>query len=92
MSKLSRLFCRALKINIFKFKEGHIIHYRSFRCTESIRLADIVSWSVQYGMLFDDVSIYLKDGRLVVWEDEYNDLLEILRTFAGKLEVEHPIP
>jgi len=92
MSRLSNLFCRALKINIFKHMEGQIIHYRSLISTESVWLADIVSWSVHYDMLFDTVSIRLKDGRIVAWEDEYNDLLNILRTFAGKLETGQPTP
>jgi len=92
MSRLSKLFCRALKINIYKFKEGQIIHYRSFSCTERIRLVDIASWSVHSEMIFDAVSICLNDGRIVIWEDEYSDLLDILRAFAGKLEIEQPIP
>lgn len=83
MSGLTKLLCRALRINVYEFNGDAIVHYRSLRTIEKIQLADIVSWSVEYEMTFDLVTIELKDGTSVILEDEYNDLLSILRTHTS---------
>jgi len=80
MSRLTTWFCRALKINVYETDGVAIIHYRSRRIIDRIQLADIASWCVEYEMTFDLVTIKFKDGTSLILEDEYNDLLRILRS------------
>jgi len=47
-------------------------------------LDHIVSWRVEYEMVFDIVRIELQDGSILTWFDYYNDLLGILRAEAGE--------
>lgn len=90
MSWLSRVLCRALKINVYELRDGMIIRHKSRNQMEQVNCCDIVAWSVEYEMVFDLVTIMLNDGSQLTWEDEYNDLLAILRAVLPRAEQKPP--
>ena len=74
----------------YELTDGRIVKYQGRRTLDSIELAKITAWFVEYEMIFDFVVIRLGDDRQLVWLDYENDLLAIVRGELRHLEIECP--
>jgi hypothetical protein len=83
---LSKWMRRLLNVDRYRLVDGNIVKYDGWSKQDTLVLADITSWSVEYEMTFDQVFLSLRDASQVLWLDYDNDLLEILRSEIPELE------
>jgi hypothetical protein len=82
VGKYQRIIARRLKLNTYELDGQPIVRHQGPFRSESIDLACIERWQIIPEMTFDLVLIELKNGTLVKWFDEYDDLLGIMQHVA----------
>jgi hypothetical protein len=80
---LERQLRRITKEGHCRYAEGKVLRHRGLFTCDEIRVDDIVGWSVVPEMVFDIVTIWLRDGTVVRWLDTDDSLLETLRQHAA---------
>lgn len=80
MFRLVKWLEQKLGTKVYELRDEKILKDRGRQTSDVISLDEITSWHVDYEMVFDIVTIQLRDGRMIQWLDKYNDLLDILRT------------
>jgi hypothetical protein len=86
MFKFRKWLDQKLGVNVYELREKRIVKERGRKPSDILALRDIAFWHVDYEMVFDVVTIRLKDGREIRWLDKYDDLLGILRTELGDIQ------
>lgn len=77
-----------LGVDVYELRDRSIVKDRGRSPADVVALEAIASWHVEYEMIFDIVTIQLKNGAALRWLDKYNDLLDILRTEARAKQTE----
>jgi len=71
---------KVLRVNTYRLVGDTLVKGRGTRRNSRIRLADVKSWQILPEMGFDVVMIELESCETYQWLDDYNDLIEVLRT------------
>ena len=91
MFNIRKWLDQKLRVNVYTIREGRILRNCGRRPADIVELKDITTWHVDYEMVFDIVTIQLKDGTEFCWLDEHDDLLGILReNLREKMDDEQP--
>jgi hypothetical protein len=85
---LDRWLCRLSNIDRYELSGGSVLRHCGWFRTESIELAEIRSFQVEYEMTFDRVVFHFNGSGEMVWLDADNDLLTILRREIPQIEVD----
>jgi hypothetical protein len=83
---LSKWMRRLRNVDRYRLIEGNVVKCEGWFKQDTLVLADITSWWVEYEMTFDQVFLSLREAGQLLWLDYDNDLLAILRSEIPELE------
>jgi len=69
-----------LGVDVYELRDEKIVKDHGRDPAGIVALQDVIRWHIDYEMVFDVITIWLKDGRELRWLDKYNDLIAILRS------------
>jgi hypothetical protein len=67
----------------FVLENGNIVFYQcGLYSHEQVAIADIACWEVEAILWHDRVTIEMNDGKVIVWFDERDDLISLLKEWV----------